>query len=48
MAKITQAPPSLKPAFINVCRRAECIDLMNATCDKVNPCGHPCCGFSGE
>lgn len=21
---------------------------MQATCDKMLPCGHPCCGFSGE
>lgn len=47
-SKMEGAPPSLKPAFVNVCRKNECIDLMNATCDKVLPCGHPCYGVSGE
>lgn len=42
------APPSLKPAFSNVCRKNECIELMNKSCDKMLPCGHVCCGFKDE
>jgi|688.fasta_scaffold2017946_1 E3 ubiquitin-protein ligase MYCBP2 len=38
----------MKPAFKDVCRKQECINLMQSTCEKVLPCGHPCCGFSGE
>lgn len=29
------SPASLKPAFINVCRNGECVELMNKSCDKV-------------
>lgn len=46
--KLTQPPPSMKPAFINVCRQPACIDLTNKLCDKMLACGHPCNGFSGE
>jgi len=46
--KITQAPPSMKPAFKDVCRKEECIQLMNKSCDKVLQCGHYCCGFVDE
>lgn len=46
--KLTQAPPSVKPAFKDVCRSQACIELMGKTCDKVHRCGHPCCGFADE
>ena len=46
--KITQAPPSAKPAFRDVCRKQDCMNFMNETCEKVLPCGHPCNGFRGE
>ncbi len=36
------------PAFKEVCRSADCINLMNNSCEKVHPCGHFCCGFRGE
>lgn len=48
LTKLTQAPPSVKPAFKDVCRSQACVELMGKTCDKVLRCGHPCCGFSGE
>ena len=39
---------SMKPAFINVCRKADCIELMNKSCEKIHPCGHICFGFNNE
>lgn len=45
---IKGAPPSAKPAFRDVCRKQECINAMNHTCDKVKACGHPCYGFRDE
>ena len=47
-SKITSASASLKPAFINVCRNKECINLMNNACEKILPCGHACNGFKDE
>ena len=47
-SKLKQAPPSVKPAFKNVCREQACVELMNKTCDKVLECGHPCNGFFME
>jgi len=38
----------MKAAFKDVCRKNECFDLMQASCDKLLPCGHPCCGTKGE
>jgi RCR-type E3 ubiquitin transferase len=38
----------MAPAFKDVCRSPVCIDLMSKTCDKVQECGHPCCGFKEE
>ena len=40
--------PSAKPAFKDVCRSPDCLKLMENACDKILPCGHLCCGFSGE
>ena len=38
----------MKPAFRDVCRKQECLDLMGKSCDKVHECGHACNGFAGE
>ena len=46
--KLTHPSQSPIPAFASVCRKNECIELMNKSCDKVLPCGHACCGFKGE
>lgn len=40
--------PSMKPAFRDVCRDPDCFTLMQESCDKLLPCGHPCCGSAGE
>ncbi|CAI2362857.1 unnamed protein product [Moneuplotes crassus] len=37
-----------KGAFKKVCDNQECIDQINACCDKIHDCGHPCKGFAGE
>lgn len=36
------------PAFKEVCRSPDCIDLMGKSCDKILICGHPCCGIKNE
>jgi hypothetical protein len=36
------------PAFKDVCRQPDCIEIMNKSCDKVLDCGHCCKGFKGE
>lgn len=36
------------PAFKDVCRSPDCIDLMGKSCDKMLACGHACCGFKNE
>lgn len=46
--QLKEPSPSLKAAFACVCRKSECFDLMQASCDKMLPCGHPCCGVKGE
>lgn len=46
--QLTQASPSMKPAFRDVCRKGECFNMMQLSCDKTLACGHPCCGTSGE
>mmetsp|Transcript_11811 Transcript_11811/g.19957 ORF Transcript_11811/g.19957 Transcript_11811/m.19957 type:complete len:495 (+) Transcript_11811:782-2266(+) len=46
--KLTQPSPSMKPAFREVCRKADCFGLMQQSCDKMLPCGHPCFGSNGE
>ena len=46
--KIVGGSQSKVPAFANVCRNPDCIGIMNTNCDKKLPCGHFCCGFSGE
>ncbi len=38
----------MNPAFRDVCRKPDCMDLMNKSCDKVHGCGHACNGFAGE
>lgn len=43
-----QASASLKPAFTNVCRKPDCIELMNKSCEKMLECGHACVGFKNE
>ena len=48
LSKLTQPSPSMLPAFKEVCRSADCINLMNNSCEKVLACGHFCCGFKGE
>lgn len=32
-------------AFRNVCKKPDCVALMEKACEKVLPCGHPCCGI---
>lgn len=46
--EMKQPSPSMKPAFKDVCRKQECFVMMQQSCDKMLPCGHPCCGFAGE
>ena len=46
--ELKQPSPSMKPAFRDVCRKKECFDLMQKSCDKMLPCGHPCKGVAGE
>jgi len=46
--EIRGPPPNMIPAFKDVCRKADCIELMNKSCDKTLPCGHYCKGFKGE
>jgi hypothetical protein len=48
LIKLTQSPPSMNPAFKDVCRSPACIDLMGKSCDKILACGHACCGFKDE
>jgi hypothetical protein len=38
----------MKPAFKEVCRAPECVELIGKSCDKILRCGHPCCGFIDE
>ena len=49
-ATLINKPPAryAKPAFMDVCEEAACVDLMDQSCDKVLPCGHCCGGFRGE
>lgn len=46
--ELKQPSPSMKPAFKNVCRKQECFAMMQQSCDKMLPCGHPCGGLAGE
>lgn len=34
-SKIVGISASIKPAFINVCKNADCITLMGKSCDKI-------------
>ena len=36
------------PIFRDVCKKPECVQLMQKACDKMLPCGHTCYGFRGE
>jgi len=38
----------MKPAFRDVCRKKECFAAMQASCDKILPCGHACGGVANE
>jgi hypothetical protein len=38
----------MKPAFKDVCRKQECMTMMESSCDKILECGHYCRGFNGE
>ena len=46
--ELKQPSPSVKPAFRDVCRKGECFNLMQKSCDKILPCGHPCRGSANE
>lgn len=46
--QLTEPSPSDKPAFKDVCRTKNCIELMKASCSKLHECGHPCKGFANE
>jgi len=46
--EIKGASISMIPAFKDVCRQPDCIELMNKSCQKMHPCGHPCRGFKDE
>lgn len=39
---------SQERAFQDVCRKPECIKMMQESCSKVHPCGHACKGFAKE
>lgn len=38
----------MKPAFRDVCRKGECFNTMQKSCDKMLGCGHTCLGSLGE
>lgn len=46
--QLKQPSPSMKPAFRDVCRKPDCFNLMQESCDKMLPCGHPCYGSAAE
>lgn len=46
--ELKQPSPSMLPAFKSVCRKGECFELMQKSCEKTLPCGHYCCGTKGE
>ena len=46
--ELKQPSPSMKPAFRDVCRKADCFNHMQKSCDKMHGCGHPCKGTAGE
>jgi len=35
-------------AFQDVCKKKDCVDLMNMACDKFHPCNHVCKGYVRE
>ena len=46
---LTEPSLSDEPAFTEVCRKQECLDMMKKSCNKVHQkCGHKCSGFRGE
>lgn len=46
--ELKQPSPSMEPAFRDVCRKPDCFTLMQKSCNKLLPCGHPCRGVAGE
>lgn len=46
--ELKQPSPSMLPAFKSVCRKPDCFNLMQKSCDKMLACGHYCCGSKGE
>lgn len=46
--ELNQPSISNDPAFQDVCRKAECIELMKNSCNKTHPCGHRCKGYAKE
>lgn len=40
--------PSMKITFRDVCRKNDCFELMQKSCDKMLECGHPCRGIVNE
>ncbi|CDW76424.1 e3 ubiquitin-protein ligase [Stylonychia lemnae] len=47
--QLTYPSVSPLPAFQEVCRKEECKEMMEKSCDKINEdCKHPCCGFKDE
>lgn len=38
----------MEPAFREVCRSPDCMDLMTHSCNKILGCGHYCYGVRGE
>ena len=46
--ELKQPSPSMLPAFKSVCRKGDCFEMMQKSCDKMLACGHFCCGTKGE
>lgn len=46
--ELKQPSPSMEAAFKDVCRKPDCFNLMQKSCNKVLQCGHPCRGCAGE
>jgi E3 ubiquitin-protein ligase MYCBP2 len=44
------APPMarISPALEMCCNQPDCLEARDNSCDKILPCGHPCCGVKGE
>ncbi|CDW75269.1 e3 ubiquitin-protein ligase [Stylonychia lemnae] len=49
LEQLTCPSVSHMPAFQEVCRKVQCKEMMEKSCDKINEeCKHPCCGFKDE